>query len=253
MQDCFFVESGVGKIKIDDKVLIMPAHSVLYINSGQEYQMLSCKAIYNIINFDFTDKFTYLQNPIPPVNSNSNVKCLENITLTDAECFDKYCYFPDMFPLQKYFSKITNIYEKKLHFYNQEISLLLALIIIKLQQNAIGHSSSDSKFDINLIVEYLHDHYNEEINNSILSEVFHFHPNYINSKFKQNTGKSIHNYILEIRILKSISMLESKQYSISEIANYCGFNNSNYFSRYFKKKMGITPSEYQKNQKNLNS
>ena len=43
------------------------------------------------------------------------------------------------------------------------------------------------------------------------------------------------------------SMLAETQYSVTEIARFCGYKDSNYFGDVFKKLMGVSPSKYRKN------
>lgn len=244
----FYVENGEGKIMVDKKVFIMPPHSLLFINAGQNYHLLPCNVVYNAINFDFTEHFADLEEPIPPVSVeiSADKQPLEKIAFSDTACFDKCCFFTDCFLLQTYFSKIKDAYDRKLSFYRFETSILLSFILLTIAQKAKKQFSKEDGFDTEKIVEYIHNHYNEEINNAVLAEIFHFHPNYINSKFKKDTGKSLHNYVLETRLLKAIALMESESKSITEIAIACGYNSGNYFSRYFKKKIGMPPSDYQK-------
>ena len=248
----FYVENGEGKIKVDNKLFIMPPHSLLFIHSGQKYLILPCDVLYNVINFDFTEHFADMEEPIPPLSDaeSSEKQPLENITFSDAACFDKYSFLTDLLSLQTYFSRIKDSYERKLSFYRLETSTLLSFILLKVAQKHEIQFSKEGRFDVQKIVEYIHNHYNEEINNSVLSEVFHFHPNYISSELKKSTGKSLHNYVLEVRVLKAIALVESGTKSMSEIANVCGFKNSNYFARYFKKKTGLSPGEFRNPHKN---
>ena len=120
-------------------------------------------------------------------------------------------------------------------------------VSVKVQETKYGDIIKDG-LNVENIIEYVQNHYCEELNNTELSKIFHFHSNYINSEFKKHTGKSLHGYMLELRILKSISLIESGFTDISEIAYSCGFGDSNYFSRYFKKKTGISPIKYAKQQ-----
>lgn len=62
--------------------------------------------------------------------------------------------------------------------------------------------------------------------------------------FHQATGNSPHSYLLQLRINRAAEQLRNTSKQITEIAFEVGFNDSNYFSRQFKKRMGSTPLEY---------
>jgi len=64
--------------------------------------------------------------------------------------------------------------------------------------------------------------------------------------FKESTGTSPQNYIISIRIKKACELLENTDLSILKVAEQVGICDQNYFSRLFKKHMGISPSEYRK-------
>ena len=53
-------------------------------------------------------------------------------------------------------------------------------------------------------------------------------------------------YLTAIRMRHACSMLKSSDMNVTEISVQCGFNDPNYFSRIFKKNMGITPLQYRK-------
>lgn len=240
----FFVENGEGKIKIDGTIFSMPQYSILFINSGQNYQLMPCNAVYNAINFDFTQNFSNYEEPIPPIDlsMSEDKRPFEQITFADAPCFDKYCFFCEMYSLRRHFQKIRDTYEKKLPFYRLDTSIELSVIILKIVQNLEMRRKGDG-LNIEEVTEYIQNHFCEKLSNSELSQIFHFHPNYINAELKKYTGKSLHSYILGLRIEKSIALMESGCTNISEIADACGFSDANYFSRYFKKKNGISPRQ----------
>ncbi|MGC6176860.1 helix-turn-helix transcriptional regulator [Lacrimispora sp. 38-1] len=74
-------------------------------------------------------------------------------------------------------------------------------------------------------------------------------PSYLSRTFKENTGMSISNYINHQRIELSKFYFESGSDNVTEIAFQVGYNDSNYFSKIFKKTIGITPKEFIKNLK----
>lgn len=67
---------------------------------------------------------------------------------------------------------------------------------------------------------------------------------YFSKIFHKYTGITAQKYILSIRIAQSRLLLEKSSYSIKEISSYVGINDEYYFSRAFKKSLGLSPSQY---------
>ena len=66
-------------------------------------------------------------------------------------------------------------------------------------------------------------------------------------QFKKQYNMTPHNYLLNLRIDKSKNLLVNSKKTIAEIANYLCFSSEFHFSNTFKKKVGISPSEFRKN------
>lgn len=66
----------------------------------------------------------------------------------------------------------------------------------------------------------------------------------LNRKMKAILGITPKDFLCEVRIQKACQLLKDKTLSVNDVAYMCGFSDSRYFSRAFKAKMGVTPSEY---------
>jgi two-component system response regulator YesN len=62
--------------------------------------------------------------------------------------------------------------------------------------------------------------------------------------FKKEEGISLTDYIVNVRINKAMEYLRDPQFTVYEVATKTGFNDEKYFSKVFKKKVGVTPTEY---------
>ena len=98
----------------------------------------------------------------------------------------------------------------------------------------------------NSIVEYINKHYSEDINVTSIANQFFISPSYFAHLFKEKSGKSVIEYINEVRITRAKSFLEKEDISVGSIALLVGFGDINYFSRKFKELVGKTPREYKK-------
>ena len=83
-----------------------------------------------------------------------------------------------------------------------------------------------------------------------LGREFHLSPYYLAHLFKDVTGYSIKNYHLLCRIAATRELLEVTDLSITDICARVGFADMSSLSRYFKREMGCTPSQYRKRSKN---
>jgi two-component system response regulator YesN len=64
--------------------------------------------------------------------------------------------------------------------------------------------------------------------------------------FKQETGLSITAYVIKKRIEKAKQLLIERVLTLPEVAERVGFSDYNYFSRVFKKEVGVSPINYRK-------
>ena len=62
----------------------------------------------------------------------------------------------------------------------------------------------------------------------------------------QETGKNFIKYLTEVRLEKARELLETTQFSTSQVAEFVGYNDRSYFTSVFQKKMGVSPAEYRK-------
>ncbi|MBQ6998351.1 MAG: helix-turn-helix domain-containing protein [Clostridia bacterium] len=76
---------------------------------------------------------------------------------------------------------------------------------------------------------------------------------HISHQFKTQTGKSIREYLTELRLEDAKSLLKHSELTVTEIAFSVGFGSSNYFTNVFKKEMGMSPGEYRKQKRNENN
>ena len=99
---------------------------------------------------------------------------------------------------------------------------------------------------ISNIITYIYRYYPDEITSRDISRRMHGNYNYINRKFKEFTGRTIMNFLNEYRVYRSRELLATGLYTHKQIAAEVGFCNEFYFSRVFKKVIGISPSVYAK-------
>ena len=93
-------------------------------------------------------------------------------------------------------------------------------------------------------VSYMATHLNKQISTKQLSELCMMSDTSFRRKFKETYGISPIDYLLQLRIEQAEDFLLHSQLSIAEIALMCGFNDSGYFCRTFKKQTGVTPTTY---------
>lgn len=81
---------------------------------------------------------------------------------------------------------------------------------------------------------------------AVLAAQLNVNASYLSTRFKQEMGETLTDYIMKKRVEHAILLLNSTDLQISEIANRCGITDLQYFSKVFKKQIGHTPSGYRK-------
>lgn len=94
---------------------------------------------------------------------------------------------------------------------------------------------------------YINEHYSEEIRLQDLAEIVCMSPSAFSRFFKLRTGRTVMDFIIDIRIKHASRMLSDTSMSVIEICYACGFNNVSNFNRIFKRRKGEAPSSFREN------
>ncbi|MFM1538939.1 MULTISPECIES: response regulator transcription factor [Helcococcus] len=103
--------------------------------------------------------------------------------------------------------------------------------------------SNNSKSTVQ-ILEYIEQNYKDKINIDDLIKITNKGKTSLLVNFKEDTNKTLTEYVNIFRIKKAILLMYETDYTIENISYEVGFSNYRYFSSVFKKYMDITPSEF---------
>jgi two-component system response regulator YesN len=116
--------------------------------------------------------------------------------------------------------------------------------ISKACQNVISKREERSGNILKTAMNYINDNFQKDISLDDVSRVVNISPYYFSKIFKEENGLNFIEYLTNVRIDKAKKLLEDSNLSIKEICLSCGYTDPNYFSRSFKKNVGVTPTEY---------
>lgn len=94
------------------------------------------------------------------------------------------------------------------------------------------------------IVAYVEQHYQQELSLQDIAGRFHVSREYVSRKFKQEYGINLTDFISALRIDHAKRLMLNPQLKVAQIAEMVGFHDEKYFSKVFKKQVGVSPSAY---------
>ncbi|MBR0189748.1 MAG: helix-turn-helix transcriptional regulator, partial [Clostridia bacterium] len=135
---------------------------------------------------------------------------------------------------------------KKKEGYRMQSLSLLYKILYTFVQNQL-YLTYDNNFNkIQPAKEYLETHWDKETSLKELANLCCLSVAHFRHLFMKILNTTPMRYRNSLRILYAKDYLLQNEYSITEIANKCGFDDGNYFNRYFKKHTGVTPGQYRR-------
>lgn len=124
-------------------------------------------------------------------------------------------------------------------------AIYLAKSLVYIHDKCIYHNEKKLKSDISKIMTYI----NGNISKVTIADIckkFYLSRESLNRLFAKELSITPHKYIEIVKINYSLELLKEGNLSIDEVAFFCGFDSSSYFSARFKKNIGQSPSEYRK-------
>ncbi|BCZ47773.1 DNA-binding response regulator [Clostridium gelidum] len=204
------------------------SESIAILQISNAFEMLTqyiIKAISNKSLTEFELK-TLIQNSF--YNAISNLEYLNfdpaTSNILKRDCFDKI-------DNSRYAEDLMLNYESILSYFTEIIE---------------EHKSKITTHMINKIIQYIHAHYDEQLNLTDVSKLFNFNYYYLSSYFSSHNKEGFNEFLNKIRIEKACDFLK-QDIPISDISSMVGYSDHSYFCKVFKKFTGLTPSNFRKN------
>ncbi|MGH4052021.1 MAG: response regulator [Clostridium sp.] len=126
--------------------------------------------------------------------------------------------------------------------------LFLLDIITKTIKSLLNNQQSKlNDHMINKIIEYISNHYYEQLSLKQVADKFHFNYYYLSSYFSSHIAEGFSEYLNKIRMQKAVELLANEQIPVSEISFMVGYSDHSYFCKVFKKFKKLTPSKFRRN------
>ena len=92
--------------------------------------------------------------------------------------------------------------------------------------------------------EYITSHFAEDVNLNLIAGEFGYSQGYLTRIFQAKYGQSPNQYLIRLRINRARTLLEDQKLSIRQVGEAVGYPDQAYFSRIFKRYMGVSPQKY---------
>ena len=170
-------------------------------------------------------------------------KCLDQFGLSPLPLIQE---LPEVLNAVEYqMQKMFDIFIKKDPFRDAELSHCLDAILIELAKHS--HIPNDDAKKLSRSIKYIHSRYTSNLNIPELAAMEFLSSSRYSVLFNRIMHTSPYQYIINLRLKMACEMLRDSNLSVTQIAELSGFQSCFFFSKIFKKHLGISPLQYRKN------
>jgi len=199
-----------------------------------------------VVNFDYRFVARKISLCLPPVAAAAYQpeRRIETVRFSDAPILGSPVCIPDMHMLEYDMHCLDKEFVSPQRNYAAMLSAMLAKIILTVYRQAISAGSGGTSALVQNVITYIHEHPASDLSNAAIGQRFSYHPNYLNRCMLLSTGQSLHQYVINTRVLKALELLQTTDLSVTDIAEAVGFRSIKHFSQSFKKAYGCSPTHF---------
>ena len=250
-RDCrlFYILEGTGYLTTDSETFKLEPDCAVLFQSGTSYRWNSEHADIVSINFDYTMNFSHKKSPYHPIRAQKSIKnkVFENIHFEDAPLLNSPLYIQNASFIKSHVETMSSLYYLDEKYVPELLSSYMKMIICSILYEEILSSKSQTGKDLTTVekaIQYIQNHYSDDITNESIAAYVHFNPSYVNRIFKEYTQTSLHAFVINYRINLAKEILRTQDTPINQIATSVGFSDIPHFVKLFKRRTGLTPSQY---------
>ena len=239
-----YMYSGACQTYLNDMPLLLNTGDVLIISP---HVMHSNVLVSNDdIMFHCTITRSLLCNVLLPLLSGDVLFSSFIMTFLSDQRTDEHLYFAEAGKddrVKKAFENLLFAYIDRQPLHTSYVRSMLAVFITLLGITHAEKNKAETKMsrEMNTILDYITRNFSH-VNLIDVAKLFHYHPNYLSSIIKNETGKTFTELITSYRLSRAYYLLSSTDISISTIAASVGYHDLSNFYRAYKKYFGVTPS-----------
>lgn len=125
-----------------------------------------------------------------------------------------------------------------------ELVSVLEQLAPSIAENAVAGSDKSGAALMEKALQYLREHYTEELTLQDVADHVHVSRNYFSHLFKKHTGQNFIDCLIHLRIRHAQNLLAGSELKIYEVAERSGFRDVKYFSKLFRRMTGFSPQEF---------
>lgn len=249
----FYVLEGKGELHVEDKVYDLKKDDFVIVNSKirhSESKIEGSDFTYVLIGVEGLEVKAFEENFDVNIQSENEA----NDNKSESGYIESYVFINNF---EKYSEEAGKLVEEiAAEIKNNEIhSKLIAkslFSVFLMKMNRYVNNSMVIEKDrrgskqLNFIKNFLENHYTQDISLDDLAAKVYISKYYLVHEFKREFGFTPMDYLLHVRLDTAKSLLLTADYSVKKISELSGFSSQSYFNQIFKKKIGISPSEFKR-------
>ena len=253
--DCrlIYVLSGTGILRTENEDLPLRPDTLAYYPAGIRYQPLALQddIEYITVNFDFTSQFSHIQEVQFPVKPEAYQpqRLMDTQNQIQEPAFSVPFVLHNAVFLRQSLLRICDLHHQDTPYQQELCSTLLKLCLLDTLHHRAQIAGQHPVIDE--IRDYLEQNYRTIPGNQAIAQHFRYHSYYLNQLFRRHTGKTLHQYLTDVRLRHSQELLCRTDLSIAAISEACGFQNPDHFSRLFHQHTGFRATAYRKQFRNI--
>lgn len=235
--ELFYVVNGKGSFKVEDAEFAVSEDDLVIVNS-------------NVTHTESSRDSNPLEYIVLGIDGLSITVDDNKSNINESDLYSKHNYRKYKKEILLYINNIIDEVQRKGEHYEAICQNLLEILILNVlrrtKSNLVLTSTKNINKECAYIKKYIDAHFASDITLDSLASVVYMNKYYLLREFKKYIGKSPIDYLIDKRISVSKILLETTDYTMEQISDIVGFNSQSYFNQIFKKKLGITPSQYKK-------
>lgn len=232
------------------------------IINGKEYELIK-GAVTFLLPWHVHELFSDEKNPLKLIRCNFGMETMIAGTIINSELmsiiYNQLHTVPSFHLESNESKKMIQLFENLLEEFQNFWSMKEIMLKTKITEILINFNRERAKLnldeqsyaipskingDLSFLLAYIHRNWNKNINYSEIAKEFGINKEALDAFCEENTGTNFINYLNEVRLRYSSSLLATCDLNVDEIATIAGYQSITTFYRAFKNFKGVTPTEY---------